>query len=151
MSAIKSTGVLLIVVSFAMAGFFKSRSIKARAKKLSALCDGLDLLFEYIEQSGSTLEVALGVAFSKCDFLEFQKTAALCHDNDLTADDKAAITDFFASLGHSAKKAECDRIQSFKSVMTRRARVALEEAPQKCKLWQTMGICTGLVIGILLI
>ena len=151
MSLLKTLGVILIVLSCSAAGFLKSYSVLARGKKLSLFCEGLDLLLEYIEQSKCELGFALKTAFLKCDFLSFDNTYVKCCDSDLNVEDKALINDFFSSLGSSAKKIECDRIKSLKNIMINRAQQAIKETPQKCKLWQTFGVCTGLTIGILLV
>ena len=151
MSLIKTVGVSCIVASCIFAGFFKSYSVKSRSRKLSLFCDGLDLLYEYIEQGNCELQAALKKSFSKCSFLTFQNTNTVCKDGDLNADDKEIINSFFISLGRSVKKAECDRINSCKNVMSKRASAAAADTLQKCKLWQTCGICVGLTIGILLI
>lgn len=151
MSVIKAMGVSCTVASCIIFGFLKSSSLKARGKKLLLFCDGLDLLYEHIEQENYVLDAAIKKSFAKCGFLLFDDSTIICRDNDLTPEDRQSIDLFFASLGKSAKKAECDRIKHFKTVLSKRASEVVNEAPQKCKLWQTGGICTGLLIGILLI
>lgn len=151
MWAFKTAGVTLIVISCSLAGFLKSRSVIARGKKLSLLCDGILLLFEYIDQGNYELGDALKTAFSRCDFLSFEKSDYICCDSDLSVDDKLIISDFFRSLGCSAKKADCDRIKSFSTLMQKRQKEAQDEAKQKSKVYQTLGVCIGLSIGILLI
>ena len=151
MPTVKLAGVLLVVLSCSLAGFFKSRCILLRVKKLSLFCDGTDLLFEYIQQGNCELKTALKTAFIKCEFINFEKTEANCCDNDLIAEDKQLINDFLHSLGYSSKKAECDRIKSFSSLMQKRLKQAENDMAQKSKIYQTFGICIGLAIGILLI
>ncbi len=151
MPLIKTTGIILIIVSCGLGGFLKSLSVRARAKKLSLFCDGIGVLYEYIEQGGCELLTALKISFSKCGFLDFRNMEAVCRDGDLNEEDKKIINSFFVSLGHSAKKAECDRINLCGMTMKKRADEAYTDTTQKCKLYQTFGVCTGLVIGILLI
>ena len=147
----KASGVALVVLSCSMFGFCKSRSVSARAKKLSLFCGGLDLLFEYVEQGSLELEPAIEKSFAKCSFINKQQSGFVCVDCDLSSEDKDIITDFLSKLGFSAKKAECDRIAALKIVMQKRAQAAYDETAQKCKLWQSFGICIGLMLGILLI
>lgn len=151
MLAVKAAGVILIVISCSMAGFLKSRCVLARVKKMSLFCDGLELLFEYIEQGNCELKTAFKTAFSKCGFLTFEKNNAVCRDNDLTVEDKILINEFFCSLGTSAKKAECDRINNFKIKMKTHLKDIETNMAQKSKIYQTFGICIGLTLGILLI
>lgn len=151
MLLIKTIGIVLLVLFCVFAGFLKSFSVRSRGKKLSVFCDGLDLLYEHIEQGNCELDKALKSAFSKCDFLNFKATASACKDQDLTAEDRETINSFFLSLGASPKKAECDRIKHCRIVMKQRRDTALADAQRSCKLWQTFGICIGLTLGILLI
>lgn len=147
----KFSGIILIVVACGVAGFLKSFSIKSRYQKLSAFCDGLDLLYEYVELGECELDKAVKNAFYKCDFIHSNNQKTLCKDCDLTCDDVQAINSFFASLGFSSKKAECDRINSCRIMMKKRFKDAEHDVTQKCKLYQTFGVCIGLTIGILLI
>ncbi len=151
MLLVKAFGIFLIVVSCSAGGFLKSLSIKNRSKKLSDFCDGLDTLYQYIEQGGTELFLSIENSFSKCSFLCFKNQRFYCNDTDLKDKDKAAIDDFFTTLGASAKKAECDRISAFKLKIMSHLKEAENNVLQQSKLYQTFGICIGLVIGILLI
>lgn len=150
MPFVKLSGIFLIVVSCAAAGALKSLSIKNRSKKLSDFCDGLDTLYEHIEQGGTELFYAINNSFCKCNFLCFENNKFYCKDSDLSREDKAAIDEFLVHLGVSAKKAECDRISSFRIAMQKRLKDAEKDTAQKSKIYQTFGICIGLTIGILL-
>lgn len=151
MFLVKASGVLLIIVSCAAFGFFKSFCIKNRVKKISEFYHGLSMLYEYIEQGGTELFTAVENSFSKCQFLYFEKQKFHCKDNDLNQDDKAVIDDFFNTLGTSVKKVECDRINALKIVVKKRLDDAERDSLQKEKIYQMLGICTGLTVGILLI
>lgn len=147
----KILGIFLIVVTCATVGFLKSFSIKTRCKKLSSFYERLNTLYEYVESGGCELEKALKNSFFACDFLSFQKDGIYCYDNDLTKEDKALIDEFFLSLGHSVKKVECDRIKEFATTVKTRLKQAENEAAQKSKIYQTLGICTGLALGVFFI
>ena len=151
MFAIKMLGISLIVTASAVTGFLKSSSLTARCKKLSVVCEGADALYEYIDQGGCELDTAIKNAFSKCDFLNFKNGKIFCCDGDLKSEDKSVISDFFSSLGASAKKAECDRIINFKLKMKTHLKQAQNDEIQKSKIYRVLGICTGLTVGILLI
>ena len=151
MLLVKLLGIFLVVISCSVAGFLKSLSIKNRGKKLSIFCDGLNTLYEYINQGGTELFSAIQNSFSKCNFLCCENHKICCEDGDLSHEDKAIINSFFASLGHSAKKAECDRISTCKITMQKRLKDAENDTFQKCKIYQTFGVCIGLAVGILLI
>ena len=147
----KLFGIFLIVTASAAAGFLKSLSIKNRCKKLSLFYDGLGTLYEYIENGGCELDIAIKNSFLKCAFLQHKNRRFLILDNDLTACDKAMIDSFFDTLGLSAKKAECDKINGFKLKIKMQLKYAEKDVSQKSKIYQTFGICIGLVVGILLI
>ena len=151
MRFVKVLGIGFVVLSCTFAGFLKSRAVIRRKDNLADFCSGLEMLYEYISQGLSGLETALDKAFFKCDFLSFDGNAPIFNDCCLTPDEKTDITNFFKETGHSAKKFDLDRINAFKTVMTQHYNEALAETKQKCKLWQTGGICIGLIVGILLI
>ena len=108
-------------------------------------------LYEYIEQEGCELSVAIKNSFSKCDFLSFEKQKIHCNDNDLQAEESQEIENFFSCLGSSVKKTECDRIVDFKLKIQKIYTAAENDVSQKCKVYQSIGICIGLAVGILLI
>lgn len=151
MFIIKLFGIFLIVIVSAAAGFLKSLSIKNRSKKLSLFCEGLSTLYEYVEQGVCELDIAIKNSFLKCAFLQQKNGRFLILDSDLTACDKAMIDGFFDTIGLSAKKAECDKINSFKLKMEMQLKDAENDVLQKSKIYQTFGICIGLVVGVLLI
>lgn len=151
MFVIKLFGIFLIVITCVAVGFLKSLSIKNRSKKLSAFWDGLNTLYEYIEQGGCELDIAIKNSFTQCGFFSYRNGRFLCLDNDLNSEDKAMIDGFFEGLGLSAKKAECDRINGFKFKMKTHLKEAENDVLQKSKIYQTFGICIGLTIGILLV
>ncbi len=151
MLIVKVLGMLLTVAACSLIGIFKGQTLKNRCKKLNAFCVGLDVFFEHIDDGGCELDEAIKGSFDKCDFLYHSNGDTFCYDNDLNAGDKAIIDDFFISLGHSAKKAECERIKLCKVRMQKRLNEAENESEQKCKVYSTFGICIGLGIAILLI
>lgn len=151
MFLVKIFGIFLIAVSCAAAGILKGLSIKNRSHKLSAFCDGLDTLYEYIEQGGTELLSAMKISFSKCSFLCFENNKFCCKDVDLSREDKTEINEFLMRLGMSSKKAECDRINCFKLKIKTHLKDAQKDVSQKSKIYQTLGICLGLTVGILLI
>jgi hypothetical protein len=151
MLVVKLFGVLLVVFVSAVMGFLKSRSLTNRSTKLAMLFDGTNMLFEYIEQEGCELDEAVKKSFKNCDFLSFKNGVEISCDADLNNEDKAETENFFALLGTGTKKTECDRIANFKLKIKSLHTAAEKEASQKCRIYQTFGICIGLSIGILLI
>ncbi len=151
MLAVKLSGILLLITVCSMLGILKGISIKQRCKKLSLFCDGLDTLYEHIEQGSCELEKAIKISFAKCDFLYHLNGNTFCYDNDLKPQDKTIIDELFLSVGSSAKKAECDRIRLCGITMQKRLKEAEDDREQKCKIYSTFGICIGLGLAVLLI
>lgn len=150
MLVIKFLGVVLVVCSGSFIGFLKSGKLIQRYKKLSLLIEGTNLLYEYINQENFELEIAIKNAFYKCCFLKFKGGKCFCDDNDLK-NDKSLIEEFFNTLGHSSKKIECDRINCFKLKLIKELNYAKNDVDQKSKTYKTLGVCFGLILGILLI
>lgn len=146
----KLFGVTLIVTTSTLIGFLKSRSLIERRKKLSLLLDGTNALYNYIDQGEFELEIAVNQAFGKCGFLSAYNGQIVCDDIDLKKD-KLLIDEFFMRLGYSTKKIECDSINHFTLKLNSRLKEASNDATQKCRVYQTLGVCAGLTIGILLI
>lgn len=151
MHLLKFIGIILVILSSTLIGFFKSRLLVLKSKKLSLFLDGLNTLYEYIKQEGCELSVAIANSFFKCDFLKFEENQALLCGGDFKDCEKKEIKEFFSLLGSSGKQTECDRINGFKLKIKKMCDDAQNDAAQKCKIYQTFGICIGLAIGILLI
>lgn len=151
MLVFKLVGVFLIFLVCSVWGVLKGLSVKMRYKKLLLFCGGLDTLYECINGGETELDKAIKKSFVKCGFINFKSGGFICCDNDLTLEDTTLINDFFAALGHSAKKAECDRIKAFTANVKGRLKEAETETAQKCKIYQTFGVCVGLLLGILLV
>ncbi len=151
MLIVKILGLLLVVAVCSFLGFLKGQSLKLRCKKLSLFYDGLNIFYEYIEQGGCTLAKAIKASFDKCDFIYYKGNDTFCYDNDLNAGDRGLIDEFFISLGHSAKKTECDRIRLCSIAVQKRLKEAQAESEQKSKIYLTFGVCIGLGIAVLLI
>ncbi|MBR3969193.1 MAG: stage III sporulation protein AB [Clostridia bacterium] len=152
MMIFKLLGLVMITVSSAIIGFLKSRSLTARRKKIELVYDATGILYEYINQGGCELDYAIKEAFTKCVFLQVEKGKYSCDgDRDLTDEDKALINDFFKGIGRSVKSVECDRINAFSTKIKSKLNDAQKDCEQKCKVYQTFGVCAGLIIGILLI
>lgn len=148
MIVFKISGIILIIFSSALAGFLKSRSLVLRYKELELIYNGVQVLYEQINHGGRELEKAIKYSFLKCNFLVFQGEKFYYCDNNLTKDDKVLIDEFFASLGHSVKKSECERIRLFEANIKKQLIQAQEDVKQKCRLYQTLGVCVGLAISI---
>ncbi len=150
MFIIKVFGIVLIIASCAFAGILKSIGLAKRQEKLSLISDGVDELYNYIGQGEFELERAMKNAFCKCDFLMFKDGDVLCDDDNLK-NDKKMIEEFFKQLGRSSKKIECDRIDLFKLKLRSKLNEAHNDVAQKSKIYITLGVCFGLIIGILLV
>lgn len=150
MLAVRMSGIALIVFSCAFIGFLKSHNLATRYKKLLLLLDGANTLYENIEQCGNTLDVAIKNSFGQCGFLKCEKGLFVCIDADLKKD-KFLIEEFFKGLGSSTQKTEFDRINSFKVKLKTHIKEAQNDSEQKGKIYATLGVCTGLIIAILLI
>ncbi len=151
MLLLRFSGIILIVVSSSLAGFLKSKSLISRSKKISFILKGSNMLHEYIEQEGCELSKAIANSFLDCDFLSFDGKEVIVCDKDLKKNEIDETKAFFSALGSSSKKIECDRINNFKLKMERFYQEAENDVLQKCKIYQTFGICIGLAMGILLI
>ena len=148
---IKLLGIVIVVLVSAFTGFLKSNMLAERYKKLSAIYDGTNNLYEYVQNSGCELFEAVKNSYSGINFLHIKNGAFMCDYNALTKEDTKLIDAFFISLGASAKKIECDKINNFRLKLNTHIKQAKTNYEQKGKIYQTFGICIGLTIAVLLI
>ncbi len=149
--AVKVSGIVICVLSTSLLGFLKGASLKSRVKKLRQLVQSLDTLYEHINYGEITLEEALKKSFYSCDFIRLRGSSVSFQDTDFDADERQIINNFFACLGRSGKKAECERIKATAAILQKKEAQANSSVTEKAKLWQTGGVCIGVTIGILLI
>lgn len=149
--AVKMAGIIICVISATLLGFLKGVSLKSRVKKLQQLGQALDTLYEHINYGEIPLEEALKRSFYNCDFIKLHGSSVAFRDTDFDIDERQIIIEFFARLGRSGKKAECERIKATAAILRKKEAQANNTAYEKAKLWQTGGVCIGLTIGILLI
>lgn len=146
----KILGLLLVVASSAYIGLLKEHSLCLRHRKLLVLADAVNALYNCIDQGEFELKTAIKNSCLMCDFLLLKDSIIQCNDKDLNKD-KALIEDFFASLGRSTKKVECERINTFKIKLNANINDAKNEIEQKGRLYKILGVCIGLVIAIFLV
>ena len=148
---IKFAGVITVLLSCALFGFYKGFSIRQRLIKIQKLTAALDSLYANIKYGEKELPEAFKFLSLQCPFLQIKGGAAHCRDNDLTTEENTLINDFFDSLGSNAKQAECERITAFKEMLEIKLAQARTECLQKSRLWQTGGVCIGIAAAIMMI
>lgn len=148
---IKFTGIFLTVISSIFMGFFKSRLLAERCKKLSKIYDGANTLYSYVEEGGCELCEALKYSFLGVEFITYKNGNIVCNDACLTKEDNELIKSFFNALGSSIKKTECEKINNFKIKLNTHIKNAEANYAQKAKIYQTFGICIGLTLAVLFI
>lgn len=148
---VKVSGVILCSLSVMLIGFLKSISLKNRVNKLGSICHALDILYEHINYGEIPLEEALQKSFKDCNFIKVCGNEISLDDGDFELQDIQIIDSFFKDLGKSGKKAECERICAIAAILRKEEVIAQKSALEKAKLWQTGGVCLGLIIAILLI
>lgn len=151
LSIVKITGISIFLLCSILFGFSKSHTLRMRELKLRKFYNGLDKLYEYISGGYENLEKALRFSFDDCDFIKVNASKSFCRCQELTSDDINFINNFLCSLGRSCKKAECERIRLCENTILKRIQQAENECDQKCRLWQSLGICIGLTVSILFI
>lgn len=148
---IKLTGIVTVLLSCTLFGFYKGFSIRQRLIKIQKLTAALDNLYEHIKYGEKELPEAFKLLSFQCSFLQINGGTAHCKDNDLSEEENELINDFFDSLGKNAKQAECERIAAFKKTLDTRLAGARLECAQKSRLWQTGGVCIGIAAAIMMI
>ena len=148
---LKFFGVLMIFVSCAALGFFKAFSLGARVKSLKQIYAGLDLLYIRISQTNDELPKVLKTCFSDCRCITIDRHKALILKDCLKPSDITVLEELFSTLGSGNKESECAKISLCKTQIEKNLLLAEKTYLEGAKIWQTLGVCTGLALGIMVI
>ena len=149
MLSFKLFGIVLIMISSTLFGFYKAQRLAKRKKRLSYIINALSCLSEQIKFGGGELKTILPSCFSGLKEFPFFDDNPTLFD-DITDEDNEILRELFSNIGSGDSSAECDRIARAISQLGRKYAEATEEAEQKSKIWQCGGVSVGLAISILL-
>lgn len=148
---IRITGVLAVIISFSSIGFLKSHSKKAYIIRLRKIYDAFRNTGNLLRLGANSREKILSSAFMEIE--EFKFSACSVAFSDKCAKDAliSSINTFLSEFGSGDFETERQRIESVCYMLETELKAQKEEYEKSHKIWQTLGVCAGLSIGIILI
>ena len=148
---LKLFGVLLLFCACAAFGYFKSAALFEKAEALRKIILALDMLSIRISSTNEELPKAISMSFCDCDFLKIESGKILTLKSSLKPQDIKPLKELFFNLGNSNTQSEISKISLCKTQLEKQFKQAQKNYNEGSKLWQTLGVCTGLALGIMVI
>ncbi len=151
MRIFKMVLILLVFGAFTAFGRMKALELKKRVEKLNGAVNSLVELKQRIAIIGQEVESAVSETIEKEVYIKLENRKYICLDLNLACEDKRILNEFFSKLGCGFRESECERIDLCTELLRGQLRRATDEYNQKFKVWQTAGVCIGLVAGIMIV
>ena len=143
----KFLGLAVIFSVCALWGLLKSLNLKKRYDRLCVFSRSLSTLAEHILTNSGEIEKVIPKCFE--DSLVYIKDNKAVYDRTfLKAEDTALLDELFNNIGRRDTKSECDRIGLYINLITKKSEEAKDECERLCRLYNTLGIFSGIFICI---
>lgn len=150
MSLIKIFGLCLIFFSCSFFGFYKSNLLVKRTRKLNELCISLEKLCSLLKFGTNELDSIIPKAFK--DEMLYNSEKGLIFDKSyLLKEDSEILERFIKDIGMGDLETELNRISLYKSLLEKQGSGAEEDYKRLFKLYNSVGVLSGLAICIFLV
>lgn len=143
----KISGLVVIFAVSASVGFLKSLNIKNRAQKLGELSRSVSLLAERIRADSGEIGYIIPLCFAK-SLVHITGNRIDLNKSYLEKEDIVLLTEFFDGLGVRDIVSEYERTKLYSQFIKRKADEADEKCAKLCKLYNTVGILSGIFLCI---
>ncbi len=147
MPFLKLSGMLLIFLCSAAAGFLKANELSAREKKLDFLCRGFSTLKERIRSRQGEIERLVTQSFGT-ELVKFNEEGIHLNKNGLTDADLKLFYEYFSEAGMSDIQGELERCSLYLSLFKQQLTAASQKKASLSKLYKSLGVLTGAFICI---
>lgn len=147
---LKLFGALLMFSACTLFGFYKAHELKSRTEALKSICSGLDLMYIQIN-SGQELPCILKRCFKECPDIICNGYKVTVNPSRLKNTDIMPLDKLFSTLGQSDTDGELKKISLCKAETEKNLRISENAYNEGAKLRQSLGICAGLALGIMVI
>lgn len=143
----KISGLAVIFAVSASVGFLKSLNIKNRAQKLGELSRSVSSLAERIRADSGEIGYIIPLCFGE-NLVYVTDGEINLNQSCLEKEDIALLTEFFNGLGVRDIVSEYERTKLYSQLIKRKADEADEKCAKLCKLYNTVGILSGIFLCI---
>ena len=148
---IKTAGILFIVLSTSLFGFFKAFSKRKYIKRLLQTQAAFKNAGNLLRLGVDNRAKILSASFSTVEGFNITQAGVSFSDKYVADELSNAINTFLIEFGSGDTETERQRIErvvySVETELTKETR----EYEKSHKVWQTLGVCAGLAIGIIFI
>ncbi len=138
---LKFLGLVLIFISSAAFGFYKSFSLRQKQKNLLKICKSVSLLGDLIRTSGAEKNELLEKAFGE-DFLS--KISNCPSLLKLEKNSLSLLGEFLNSFGSGDAEAEYNRSKAYCELFYKEYYHLEEQNSSQCKLYSSLGVLFGI-------
>ena len=143
----KALGLITILSTCTLAGFFKSLALKKRQKKLLGVYRSMSDLRERIRMGTGDIEHLVYLSFDS-NTVGINKGKAVINTMYFENTDTAILEDFFSNLGMSDSESEYERVGLYMTLINKKCEEAEKKCGELCRLYSSLGILCGLFICI---
>ncbi|MBR6902365.1 MAG: hypothetical protein IKN39_00565 [Clostridia bacterium] len=148
---IKIIGVTAVIISFSSLGFFKSYSKKTYIIRLKKIYEAFLSAGNLLRLGADSREKILSSAFMEIEGFKFSAGGVTFSDKCAKDALISSINTFLSEFGSGDYQTEQKRIERACYTVKKELEAQKEEYEKSHKIWQTLGVCAGLSIGIILI
>lgn len=145
----KWIGIIIVVLSSALFGFYKAATLRFRAKRLLSICLFIEELGVRIRMGEEMKSIISAIGRSAGFYAEGYEISFLT--DNLTKTDIKLAEDFIKGLGMGDVEAELKRCKTYTELFSREFRDAEKQMKEKGDLYGKLGVFGGIVIGIVFI
>ena len=150
---IKLYGIILLILSFTMLGFYMSYKLRKRKTDISDILLFLNKLSTAIRYRTADIYTLINECTQGCLLsLNDQKDLITAVDKlAINKDEQRLLRAFFKEFGKSDIDGELSRIEYYKHIFTEQYEAAKSEIESKSKLYKMSGLFSGLAFAVILI
>ena len=146
---IKLTGLLIIFAACCFGGMYKSLKLKKRAEKLFLFAKALDDMAERIKAQAAEVSVLIKACF-KAEEVFINGGKISFNNCFLEKEDINLLNEFFDDFGVRDKDGEYERTKFYAALLQKQYELSEVKCNKLCRLYNSLGVLSGLFICIFL-
>ena len=146
---LKLIGLLIIFATCSFGGLYKSLKLKKRAEKLFLFAKALDDMAERIKAQAAEAAVLISACF-KDEAVFINRGKISFNNNFLEKEDINLLNEFFDDFGARDKDGEYERTKFYAALLQKQYEFSDIKCNKLCRLYNSLGVLSGLFICIFL-